>query len=437
MKKTEKDKLKEAFNIPEPVHKEQFISKYGDMLKKNEHKLRFSTVIRYSAYATFAVLIIGVWGAMNVNPDFADKFKGNDIIESAVTTSAVISANTVNTTSVGTNAVSTESTVSAETNSETKTNAATTKTSPAVSSLPAPTGKSSTSKTETTRKYTPAPTEKAPAIHTESSVKTDTSNTSARTTKTLPALSTTKIISTVTKPQTTSYRTAPASTTRHIDTPQAAETEANSPPPMTVPQTTRPQPTQNNNTTTTTPAEYAPPVCADPVRNFAVPPVIYQKDENAVYIYDIFKFGGSAGSSPPMDNITIDAQSIVCAEIINVIYTQFNNKPYTQLNLLVKYSLSGNIQDYSKISLYVRGGYMPASEYAELNGIDYEHETNNETIIYDYGESEKIFDISDVGSEYIFIIGYDSGNLPENVYQTVTDSDKSVINPDDFKNSFS
>lgn len=432
MKKTEKNKLKDAFNIPEPVRKEQFVSQYGDILKKNERKLRFPMVIRYSAYAAFAVLIIGVWGAMNVNPDFADKFNGNDIIESAVTTSAVISDNDSHTTAAVTNTASIVSTESAKTNSETKTNAVTITTSPAVSSLPASTGKSSTSKAETTGKYTADSTKKTLSIHTESAVKTDTYNTSARTTKTSPALSTTKIISTVTRPQTTSYRTALASTTQYVNAPPATEPE-NNPPPPCVPHTTQ-SPPQNGATVTTT--EDEPPCCADPVgnREFSVPPVIYKKDENAVYIYDIFKAGGSLGSlSPPMDNVPPNAQSIVCAEIINVIYTRFNNKPYTQLNLLVKYSLSGNISDYSEISLYIRGGYMPAAEYAELNGIEYEYADDDEIIIYDYGESDKIFDISDIGSEYIFIIGYDSGNLPKNVYQTVTDSDKSVISPDDFQ----
>ncbi|MDE7225298.1 MAG: hypothetical protein K2N49_00290, partial [Ruminococcus sp.] len=254
---------------------------------------------------------------------------------------------------------------------------------------------------------------------TKSTGKTSNTNTSYHTTKTFQAVSTTKI----TEPKTTSQQSATVSTTEYIDNP-----------PAVVPQPTQTNPEQN---VTTTPVEdVVPPVCADPVGNFAVPPVTYQKDENAVYVYDIFRAGGSPGNispSEPSDNASNDTQSIICAEIVDVIYTQFNNKPYTQLNLLVKYPLSGNIREYSKISLYVRGGYMPASEYAELNGFNYEHNTDSETIIYDYGESEKIFDISDVGSEYIFLIRYDSRNLPENVYMTVTDSDKSIISPDDFQ----
>ncbi|MDE7226542.1 MAG: hypothetical protein K2N49_06780, partial [Ruminococcus sp.] len=160
MKKTEKDKLKNAFNIPEPVHKEKFISKYGDMLKKNEHKLRFSMIVKYSACTAFAVLIIGVWGIMNVNPDFADKFRGDNIVESAVTTSAGTSTNTVNMTSVVTNTVSTESNkINHITSSPTDsvTGSVSLQTTSVVSSVNSSTGKISTSKTQTTKKDTPSP----------------------------------------------------------------------------------------------------------------------------------------------------------------------------------------------------------------------------------------------------------------------------------------
>lgn len=69
MKKSERESLKKAFNIPEPERKQEFIFKYNNELKKNERKFNVPVFFRYASTIAFAVLIVGVWGHINNNTD--------------------------------------------------------------------------------------------------------------------------------------------------------------------------------------------------------------------------------------------------------------------------------------------------------------------------------------------------------------------------------
>ncbi len=74
MKKSERETLKKAFNIPEPEQKESFILLYNEKLKKNERKFNLPVFFRYASTAVFAVLIIGLWGNFSKTADFRNKF---------------------------------------------------------------------------------------------------------------------------------------------------------------------------------------------------------------------------------------------------------------------------------------------------------------------------------------------------------------------------
>ena len=74
MKKSEREALKNAFNIPEPQNKDSFAANYESLYKKNQQRLRFPVYTKYVSTAVFAALVIGVWGHMTVSRDYIDKY---------------------------------------------------------------------------------------------------------------------------------------------------------------------------------------------------------------------------------------------------------------------------------------------------------------------------------------------------------------------------
>lgn len=82
MKKTEKNALKNAFGIPEPRHKEEFLAEYTRRLE-NRRRSPVPVFIKYAAVAAFAVIMISIGITHLPSPD--KKFTGSDVITEVTT----------------------------------------------------------------------------------------------------------------------------------------------------------------------------------------------------------------------------------------------------------------------------------------------------------------------------------------------------------------
>ncbi len=79
MKKSDKDALVKAFDIPQPQRKSEFIKYYQTKVKKNKTPL-FPVIMRYISVPAMAVLIIGVWYNVSKDGDLRNKFGNDNII---------------------------------------------------------------------------------------------------------------------------------------------------------------------------------------------------------------------------------------------------------------------------------------------------------------------------------------------------------------------
>lgn len=124
-----------------------------------------------------------------------------------------------------------------------------------------------------------------------------------------------------------------------------------------------------------------------------IPSVKYDKPNDSVYhIY---------GDVPNVEDDIDDFDGVIIASVDEVIYTEINGDPYTQENITIISSLQGNIKlNYmDKISVFIKGGYMPADKFAE------NHSWINIPPEYQYVYySKKQIPEQQVGKNYIFFL---------------------------------
>ena len=334
MKKSEIQALKEAFNIPEPENKNDFIRIYEVSFKKNKRRFYPIMIFRYASAAVMAAVVICLCGLAGKNSDFNSKFNNVSIIKESDSDS--YSNASCNTTAVSTDAMSTENlseslvtesvTISSEMNTVT-----TALTSQNIEIGDEPVYETSEGTSEIT---------------------TDTVTTVSYESSTTDSASITTATKVVTEP--------PTVTTSN-------EQEINK------------HPVTDG---------------TDDISDLTViPSVKYDKPNDSVYhIY---------GDVPNVED-DIDAfDGVIIASVDEVIYTEINGEPYTQENITIISSLQGDIKlNYmDKISVFIKGGYMPADKFAE------NHSWINIPPEYRYVYySKKQIPEQQVGKNYIFFL---------------------------------
>lgn len=410
MNKKSKKTLKNAFNIPEPNQKDSFFNKLDI---KPERK--FSSFIpTYLPTAIVAVMIIGVWGGIKNLPRFEQpENTDNNIIYSSE--SSVSEKQTDN---------SVQTTISSVSHSEKQTQTTTAVQTDNGSTV---TGEKNTSVTTTSGKTTKnnsdknkdessadSPSENSSEETSDSEV-SHTTNTTRHTTN----VKTTHTTTMSTREQNNIKPTKPSTTT------QTTTTDRNSgfsP----LPQTT---------TTTTFDDTIDIPPCTEPSQpsddvppDYTVnPPVHYYPDDNAIDISDITQNdhkpplidGPQPGSSTSViwEDLVNDSDIILIATVDEIIYTSIDGVPYTQENLSVSEVIKGDIEQYSRISVYGMGGYIPASEYKK---IQIEWAIENNCMLFDPAGNKTV---SQVGDEYLYFIKKSDSPLPDGSYRLTTYND--------------
>ncbi|MDE6797459.1 MAG: hypothetical protein K2J36_05560 [Ruminococcus sp.] len=427
MNKKSKKTLKNAFNIPEPKRKEEFLNSLPAKQKKS-----FSfNVSLYISTAITAVVIIGIWGGIKNLPHFdppinidthvytettsLPEHTENTFVQTTTTTStekhktetATVTTSGKSTVS-GTQPAETTSsgagTVITETETfQTETTITTTKKeSNNISNKPTTeihtneiTSSPETDFPETTLKITASQTVTETTVKTTVKTTTKTTTATRTTTKTnlrtttktttMPHTTTTKTFYTNISPMTTTTAESEVNyvtTTTLIDneplvditTSQTLVATMDSPP---VP------------ATTTTPA---PPTDIPPVDLTVTPKVQYYPD-GEIYIMD----SESNDSMPPTEpdvtgifrQMIAESDLIAIVEVDEIIYTGFEGVPYTQENVIVKDVIYGDIQTNSRISVYCKGGYIPAEEY-------FMNVYKENVTVLDYAGNRKFSEVGDV-----------------------------------------
>lgn len=399
MKKSEKEKLKQAFNIPEPERKEFFVSLYNEKLKKNERKFNMPVFFGYASTIAFASLIIGLWGHFNETADFDNKFNN---VETTSTTTTATDAQTITTAQL------TEKTSSASTESPT-------------TELTSASSHTAETIQPTTHALIEIPD--IPEFIPPENVATNSTATQSATTSKVTFTTKTASYPTTTKRTTTTNSTVEVP---DISEPVESETTYTTVPTIVPAITTSKQPESDAPTYATTTIDYNPsPAQSVPVNDYTVyPSVVYSKSDNIVDIRDFINNASSdSAKTSDIQKMINDSDYIVSGRIDEIIYTQINGRPYTQENITIYAVYNGKmLKSNDRISIYIQGGYMSVSEFEVLNHLN--TYVPSYYSVYDSGGNKGV---QNIGDTLIFFIKNGSHNMPEKAFQLTEYTDISVF----------
>lgn len=409
MKKSEKEKLKKAFNIPEPERKEFFVSLYNEKLKKNERKFNMPVFFGYASTVAFASLIIGLWGHFNETADFHNKFNNTEITSTTTTT----------TVQIVTTAQSTEKTSSASTESPTTEITSTSYTAEAIQ--------------PTTHALIEIPDFSEfipPETVTTLSTATQSATTSkiTFTTKTASYPTTTKRTTTTVltvKEPVLDFTEPPFATTTEIPAVHATTTYYTAIPTMIPAITTTSTQSKSDDQTYATTSAYSPsPAHSVPANDYTVYPYdIYSKSDKTVDIHDFINASSASNTTSDIQEMIDNSDYIVSGQINEIIYTQINGRPYTQENITIYGVYKGQmLKSNDRISIYIQGGYIPVSEFEKLHNLSID--VPDDYSVYDSGGNKGI---QNIGDTFMFFIKNGSDSMPEKAFQLTEYTDISVF----------
>ena len=394
MTNKELEELKNAFDIPEPQHKNEFAEVYLEQLKKNKPSL-FPQIFRFCSAAALCVLALGIFSHFR-DTDYLHDHHSEIIITDTVTSVAdtipadtalpvTSSLKTDNTTpSAASSAHSTvysASTVSAVSSSSVKNSTANFTTAAVRSSVSA---------------ASPASSD-ASAVYTTANVSTKT------------ALVTSSVSVSASSRMTTSKITAVSSSTAASSSVQTTA-DNNVQPVVTIPSSSS-VPTEKTVSIAVTPSIVysADDICgADVIDN--------PSRDKATQIQ-----GNDFNNGDPLSDMAQQADVILIGRLSDIIYTSISGNPFTQENILAENVLlsDGIIKNNVLFSLYLPGGYIKAEDLITSDDLD----LPPDSLIY---QSGGISGNQKLDSSYLFMLKK-SDDIPENAYAPVMNSDISIF----------
>lgn len=374
MKKRDIEKLKDAFDIPEPERKSEFIRIHGEKFAEPIHDVPRKRIFRYAPVLALAAVLIGLWGFIKPDGSLRENpGKNNIVVESTNEIPTNVTTSAVPQTSLVSSAVQTDKkpiTTSAVSQGETHIPENVTQ------PVSAP-----------DRQESPETTEIVSVPHTS-------------TDRTSPTVT-----------ETTAKKTTSAAAVSSVTTVRRTNTATTS---------------MNNEVSITT----VPPLNPDDDINHQhpstdgeedmtiTPDIVYTKTDNIYYIgYD----------DMPNDSITdsmgVDCDLSINGYVMDIIYTKAKNRPYTQLNILVTNVMTdtGKLSVGCMISVYIPGGYMPSDEYFAIypNRKPYQ----GDYTVYDCAGISKPPEIGDI---YSFYLNRDGEGIPDGAFVLASESPPSM-----------
>ena len=391
MTRSEKIALNEAFGIPEPEKKRQFIAEYEQLAKKQKRKSISPLFIKIASMAAACAVVCGVWFNVRKNTDIHPCNNGHGNISVVVTdTEEKEEENTPD----ENDSYIAVTTISETTGSKTKSSKTTTGTAIKTTSLStaSATQKISGNSDVSGTQKSDSSEESSPAA---------TSNTAAS------------------KPQESSSNNSRSTTT----TAQQQNTKPTDQPVPPQPQEpVNPVPVVSGEDKTITPSVVyndGHPVTPERLRG-----------EKSSGSNGVDGPGGTDGAwhSPGADNYlelaANQSDNIISGTIDNIIYTSENGAPYTQLDITVNSILKsdGSVVQGDKISVRFEGGYISADDYARIYGID--GDFPDDWIVYERGRGRYL---PDQDQQYIFFIRNGGYNIPQGGFSLVHETDNSIL----------
>ncbi|MCM1008557.1 MAG: hypothetical protein NC485_11655 [Ruminococcus flavefaciens] len=337
MKKSEIQALKEAFNIPEAENKNNFIKLYEKNYKQNKRHFYPIMIFRYASAAAMAAVVICLCGLAGKNNDFNGKFNNVSIVKE--TDSDSHSNTSFNTTDIITNALTTEN----------------------------------VSESSVTEPVT---------------VSSEINTTTAFISQNIEIGDEPIDVPVCEMPEKTSESATDAITTVSYENPTTASASIS---------TATTVVTELPTVTTSTEQDINKYPVTDGPDNIndltVIPSVKYDKPNDSVYHIQSNFLPDFEGED--------DIDGVIIASVDEVIYTEINGEPYTQENITVIASLQDGLKlnDGDKISVFIKGGYMPADKFAENHSwinIPPEYQ-------YVYYSKDQIQE-QQVGKNYIFFL---------------------------------
>lgn len=398
MKKRDLEKLRDAFDIPEPEHKSEFIAEHGEKFIKKKSDRRRPLILRYAPTVAFAVMLIGLWGVIKPDGSLKEKPGGDNVIietsdekTSVTTTSAgeqYRSEIVVTTTAVQTEKKpgTTVTADSAEASQRSEITSQSVTTDFPASELPALTEAAETTTVSVPRR-TSAGSNSAPLI--------SVTETTAKRTSSAAGTSATAAATTTRKPNTTS--SSHGQEVNHVGT--------------TV---TKPSTNDDNNTTAND--------NVNAVDLTVAPDPVYKKTDKIYEIEHDNIPGTNVVDGPDIDDAQRDLVINGC--VTDIFYTKAKNMPYTQINILITDMLTNTEQlsvGYT-ISVYIPGGYMPSDEYFAMYP-DKRQYDGDYTVYYSAG----IYELPEQGDIYRFFLKKGEDGIPEGAFVLVSEDPASMF----------
>ncbi len=365
MKKRDIEKLKDAFDIPEPERKSEFIRIHGEKFAEPINDVPRKRIFRYAPVLALAAVLIGLWGFIKPDGSLRENpGKNNIVVESTNEIPTNVTTSAVPQTSLVSSAVQTDKkpiTTSAVSQGETHIPENVTQ------PVNAPDQQESPETTEIVSVPSPSTERTSPAV-TETTAKKTTSAAA---------------VSSVT-------------TVRRTNT--AATSTANRVSVTTVPPS-NPDDDDINNQHPSTDGEEDMTITPD---------IVYTKTDNIYYIgYD------DMPNDSTTDSMGVDCDLSINGYVMDIIYTKAKNRPYTQLNILVTNVMTdtGKLSVGCMISVYIPGGYMPSDEYFAIypNRKPYQ----GDYTVYDCAGISKSPEIGDI---YSFYLNRDGEGIPDGAF---------------------
>lgn len=381
MKKSDIEKIRNAFDIPEPECKEEFLSIHGEKFVKKSPAVSRPLKFRYVPVFAMAAVLIGLWGYMKPDISLLEKpGKDNIIIESTDETPTIVTT---------TAAVS-----SVEGQIYTTTAAAQTETKQAVSATAVVTvGTAHIPENAPKPEVTEVP--ELEQIPPEATAVPHITTLSVNDPP--PATAVTK---------TTAKKTSSAAVTSAVTTAGTTNTVTTS--------------YEQNRVTTVPPLipDDDEPNVDDENDLRVTPDTVYTKTDK---IYRIEN--GDVNASIPPTPTDADCDLFIKGKVVDVIYTKAKNRPYTQLDIFVTDIMTdkGKLSVCCMISVYVPGGYMPSDEYFAIYPDRKPYD--GDYTVYD---SAGIDETPEIGDVYRFFLDRGGDGIPDGAYVLASENPVSM-----------
>lgn len=377
MKKRDIEKLKDAFDIPEPERKSEFIRIHGEKFAEPINDVPRKRIFRYAPVLALAAVLIGLWGFIKPDGSLRENPGKNNIV--------VESTNEIPT-NVTTSAVPQTSLVSSAVQTDKK----------PITTSAVPQGESHIPEDNTQ----PVRTERTPQEEQESPETTETAS--------VPHTSADRTSSAVTETTARKTTSAASSVTTAGRTNNTTTSMGNEVSVTTVPPS-NPDDDDINNQHLSTDGEEDMTITPD---------IVYTKTDNIYYIgYD------DMPNDSTTDSMGVDCDLSINGYVMDIIYTKAKNRPYTQLNILVTNVMTdtGKLSVGCMISVYIPGGYMPSDEYFAIypNRKPYQ----GDYTVYDCAGISKPPEIGDI---YSFYLNRDGEGIPDGAFVLASESPPSM-----------